>query len=872
MLKLIENILSFWTQNARRGGVFIALLFIIGGIGAGWYAATHLKVNTDTTQMLAADLPFQEKARELRESFPQIRNELAIIIRAPTQDELDAYSARLYSRLQKRDDIITALFSPKDELFFQENGLMFLSEKELEQRLSNLTKASGLIEKLINDPGIDTLFATLAENDALASSSDLGEDSLNKIYGDLAKVISENVDGRPTPFSWRGALTNENAPDKGFLQILNVTPITDFTRLQPIKSALAGLRTEINTLNTEFDGRTSALITGNLALRGEELETVSNGIGKSFLLSFIMVTLLLMVAFRSLYTSILTIIGLLITLTLTSAFAAFVFVELNLVSVAFTVLLIGLGLDFSIHLLLHIQEHRGKGSSLPVALKSTMREVGSAMVLAAPTTALAFFSFLPTSFDGIAQLGAVAGVGVLVAFFVSVTFLPAALAVVPAPRPRPAKGTVRKSFSWFEPISTPIAVIVTIVGLAAITLLPQARFDADPMALRSQKSESVIAFNMLFEDDDTVPYRLTRLVNSQEEAIATAEQVKGLDTVRSTRSLVDFVPQDQDEKLDLIDFASGSLAFVLDKSPTPRTTPPTGESIDTFIARLKTSINDQNQSGSTTNNSERQNLLNALQRLKDIGQKGLLEQVEKQIFAYWPNLVTSLQKQFNADYIEYDTLPENLVERYKTIDGKWRVDLLPAEDVRIPQKLKSYVNSVEEVFPDIGGGAIHSQRAGEIIALSMMQASGLAVIIITLFLLIFVRQVVTVLLMLFPLALAAILTIATGVLVNVPFNYANVIVLPLLMGIGVDSGIHLVMRQQKVAGSEMSIYATATPRAVLFSAFTTVASFGSLMLSDHRGIASMGQLLSIAIAYTLICTLIVLPAVFRFRANRQQKV
>ena len=118
-----------------------------------------------------------------------------------------------------------------------------------------------------------------------------------------------------------------------------------------------------------------------------------------------------------------------------------------------------------------------------------------------------------------------------------------------------------------------------------------------------------------------------------------------------------------------------------------------------------------------------------------------------------------------------------------------------------------------------------------------------------------------------PLVLAAILTAATGVLLDLPFNYANVIVLPLLIGIGVDSGIHLVLRHQQVTAGE-GVFGTSTPRAVLFSALTTVASFGSLMLSPHRGTASMGELLSIAIAFTLICTLIVLPAVFNYAERR----
>jgi len=405
--------------------------------------------------------------------------------------------------------------------------------------------------------------------------------------------------------------------------------------------------------------------------------------------------------------------------------------------------------------------------------------------------------------------------------------------------------------------------LIIIAGFAATTLLPKARFDADPMALRSQKSESVIAFNMLFDDNTTTPYRLTRLVNNEQEARETAKIAEGLNTVRDSRSLVNFVPEDQDIKLELIDFASGSLAFVMNEEPAARDKAPTGSGIAALKERLDQTLAD----GDTS--QARARLAKTLTAVLERNDTTLLKRLDDQIFAFWPNLVRRLQDQFRADYIDYDTLPIELTTRYLSENNKWRVDLLPAEDVRDPSKLDAYVNQVEEQISDIAGGAIHAKKAGDIIAKSMIQASLLALGIISIFLFIFIQKPLTILMILFPLGLAAILTIATGVLVDVPFNYANVIVLPLLMGIGVDSGIHLVMRQEKTHKSkDLNVYATATPRAVLFSALTTVASFGSLMLSEHRGTASMGQLLSIAIGYTLICTLIVLPALFKMAKNR----
>lgn len=881
MLRLIEILLCFWAQGARRLGRLVTAIFLIATLAAGWYAVENLKVNTDTTDMLDANLPFQQRAQQLKDAFPQIKNELSIIVRAPTIDEADAFAQALHDRLNQRGDIVSGTYSAAQDPFFQNNGLLFLSESKLESQLSNLTRASGLIEDLINNPGIDNLFSTLAENDSLAARSDLGQDTLTTIYEDLAEVVETALDGGSAPFSWRGVLTEETPPPGGYMRIVNTTPVADYSRIQPIKPALEGIRAEIDALTPKFDGRVTALVTGSLALRGEELESVTEGISQSFAVSLVLVSILLLLAYRSLYVSVLTVVALIITLVLTSAYAAFAYTELNLVSIAFTVLLVGLGLDFSIHFLLHVQEYRASGKSLKVAMNKTMREVGGGMALAAPTTALAFFSFLPTRFDGIAQLGAVAGVGVLVAFFVSITFLPAAMGVAPSAVPKRKIGTVRRGFSLIHRIAIPIAVVASLLGVAALTLLPKARFDADPMALRSVKAESVIAFNMLFDDEDTVPYRLTRLVDSETAVRETVTKAEKIETVRDTRSLLDFVPQNQDDKLELIDFAAGSLAFVLTKQPAERTTPPTGSGVDDLVAQLEDSLTRPDLA--SEDRAARERLAEALQNVQRRRRGGdivrpdtaLLPALDDLVFAYWPDLVRLLQAQFNADYVDIDTLPEAIVKRYRTDDGVWRVDLLPAEDVREPQFLTRYVDSAAAIFPDIAGGAIQWEKAGRIIAESMLQASLLALVVIGAVLFIVVRRASTVFLMLFPLALAAVLTIATGVVFDVPFNYANVIVLPLLMGIGIDSGIHLVLRQQKVerrsarGQAVASVYGTATPRAVLFSAMTTVGSFGSLMLSEHRGTASMGQLLSIAIAYTLVCTLIVLPAVFRVRDQRR---
>lgn len=860
MLKLIETALIAWAETARRSGILVVVAIAMAAGASAYYAATHLKVNTDTSAMLDPSLPFQMRAAELREAFPQIKTDIIVIARAPTLDEADAFIADLRDRVAASPDAFTSVFAPAQEPFFQENGLLYLSESELESRMTQMSKASGLIETLIKSPTVGTLFTTLAENDELAERSDLGAETLQQLYAELALVAEASLNGERRPFSWMGALDNETGAADTHTRLLYATPVLDYTRLQPAKAGIEALRTQISTLEEKYHGRVEAYITGDPALRVEELESVTTGIGMSMLLSLVLVTILLFICYRSHGMVLLTLSGLIITLTLTSAFAAAFVGELNLVSVAFTVLLIGLGLDFAIHLLLHVQERRAAGEETAIALKGALHEVGPAIALAAPTTALAFLSFVPTKFDGIAQLGIIAGAGVVIAFFVSVTFMPAALAMFNNHPQKASGGQVRAFFASIGKYSRPIAIGTVAIGALALLLMPQVRFDADQMSLRNPNSPSVIGFNLLFDDPETAPYRLTRLVSSAEEATQTATGAQALETVSDVRSLPDFVPDDQEAKLELIDFAAGTLVFALAADPNSVTGPTADQGVDALTERLNEAYTD----GAAAKLS---GLLKQLQtKENDTG----LKLLEENIFVFWPDLIERLQAQTNADFIEIDTLPQSLRSRYLSDGGQWRVDIIPEADVREARALGAFVSDVEALYPDLAGGAFQARKAGETISAAMLQATSIALGVIAVFLWLLVRRVQSVLLILFPLILAAVLTAATGVLLGIPFNYANVIVLPLLIGIGVDSGIHLVMRQRQIKAGE-DVHGTSTPRAILFSALTTVASFGSLMLSPHRGTASMGELLSIAIAFTLICTLIVLPAAFQYGEERTRK-
>lgn len=845
---------------ARQGSWLVIIAFLVAGYFATSYALTTLKINTDTGDMLASSLGFQTRAKELNEAFPGLKYGLKVIVKTDSADEADDFTRKLTAVLTTDSDNFTDIYSPPADPFLRQNGLLFLETDRLEKRLSKLTKSSQFIESLASSPTATTFFEKLSDYESSIDENELGETTLQNVYRELLNVAQAAERGDAQPFSWLNIIDDETdaSGDDYQLRIVSIMPVLEEGKVHPASEAIAAIEKEIAILNTAYDGRVETWITGGPALRGEELRSVIRGIGVSLALSVFFVSLLLFLAFRSFYLTALSLLSLTLSILFTTAFAAFTVGEFNLVSIAFTVLLVGLGLDFAIHFLLHVEERRDAGQSTRMAIDGSVHEVGPALAIAAPTTALAFFSFLPTNFKGIADLGLIAGGGVLISFLVSITFLPAALAALPKLKARKSSGYVRRGFKLIDKIAIPMALLTLVFVIYVVRFLPDVRLDSDPMALRDPESPSVQGFNVLLQDADITPYVISRLLPSQSGATSAADEFEQLSLVSDARSLLDFVPDDQDEKLELIDIASSSLFFALNTTPIVSSGSNGRQSIQSFAEILATK---------EKGNDVRQSLADSLSAMLSSQDPSQLIAFEQAIFFYWPEFLTLLRDQLKADFISIDDVPTGIRDQYVSANGQWRIDISPAEDLSDDAAIRRFINAVEAVSPDIAGGLVQSMKAGDEVGKAMLIATASALFVILMVLMLLLRRISHVVLILVPLMLAMVLTISTGVYLNIPFNFANVIVLPLLIGIGVDSGIHLVMRQQQVAAGE-GLYGTSTPRAVLVSALTTIASFGSLIILDHRGLSSLGAMLTIAMLYTMLCMLIVLPAMLKLTGMR----
>lgn len=845
----LDALLWSWLTFARRFRNFIILLWLSLAAAGLWLSVSFLGVNTDTSDMIDSSVPYRVAESKFEAAFPNLNDQILIIIRADNRDELDIFSASMATALRS-SDLIQSVSHPQSDPFFQKNGLLYLETDKLEAQLAQLSEAAPLIERLNLSPRIDTLFDTLAQSGG-------GGENADSLMRGLTKTLEANLAGTPKPLSWQEAFTGE--PPELNQSVILLDPILDYSRVRPAAPIQDFISNLTNDLVSETSISAHVYVTGNPVLRSDELKSVSQGIGLALFISFVMVGIILFIALRSAPLVFFVLISLIISILITAGLAALIYGSLNLVSVAFTVLMVGLGVDFAIHLLMHLQHKRGLGLSLPAAFYRTSRKIGTALILTAPSTALAFLAFAPTKFVGISQLGVIAAMGVVIAFLIATSLLPAIFSYL---KPKTSLAPVNEMSATPRGLSAhhrhKLAITVIILGVAAMALMPKARFDADPMALRDQQAPSVTAFNLLFSTAETVPYRLNILADNPDAAREIATRLADLETVESLRSIDSFIPEDQYDKLDLIDYAGIGLEFALSGEGTLALIDPDP------AARLLASLDDNPSDAARGFMS----VLKAWQSKIEID-PDLKARSERDIFLYWPREIERLRMQIYPSEVTLESLPSTLAERYQTHNGQTRVEIIPAQDMRDLENRRAFVTQVTDIFPQATGSARSVQDAGDIIQRSMLQAIIMALTMVSILLFIVVRNIRLVLIMLAPLFLAGVLTTATGVILGLPYNFANVIVLPLLIGIGVDSSLHLAL-QSKGGAPQTNRFDNVTPRAVVFSAVTTIASFGSLAFSAHRGTASMGLLLMIAIGWVLICTLCVTPALLDWSSRKRE--
>ena len=871
MLKQFSSMLLLkWVRLVRRAAPAVLLAVFALAFFAVRYTVDNIAVNTDTEDMLSAQLAWRQLDQEYERLFPQYDNNILIVLEAATPDQAGDAAMLLYERLQAERDLFEFVYYPNALSVFRESGLLYLEPAQLQDLSENLAEVQPFLARLARDPTLQGLFGVLGE--ALEAAGDGEQVQLEPIFTRINAALEALQDGRPYRLSWQQLMSGD-ADDAGtapYREFILTQPKLDYAGFFPATPAVDIIRAAYDELGIAASPGAGLRLTGATMLAHEEMVSVMQGTETAIFLALCLVTFIMVTGLSSFMLALVSVISLVTGLIFTAAFAILTVGELNLISVAFAVLYIGLGVDFAIHYCLRYREHLLDGTDRARALDETSVNIGDSLFLCAVSTAIGFFAFIPTDFTGVAELGWISGVGMFVSFVVTLTVIPALLSLLPynAGAHRATLGGAHLVEQHAGKILG-VSVCVVLVSAAALGGL---RFDHNPLNLHPQDGGALTAYRELLADNDLTPWTAI-MIAGDDEADRYRDAFTQSELVDKVVTVADFIPVDQDEKLFIIDEMGLLLGDLVVAAPDPaaqtggaRLTALLGfqETLqqagvnDPVHTRLQANLAAllQAQTGSVR---EPQDSTGQKPRIShpDAAQ---LAQLEQMLLASLPGRLEALNASLDADFISLETLPDALKRLWVSADGKHRIEIYPRRDMQDNQALREFVRAIQSISPAVTGPPVINLEASDAVSLAFRQAFLYAFIAITIMLYLLLARKRDVFLALVPLLTAALITGAISVLAGLPLNFANVIALPLLLGIGVDSGIHIIHRFRTDLPDGRNILATSSARAVVVSSLTTMGGVGNLALSPHAGTASMGILLTLGIGVTLVCMLLVLPA------------
>ena len=867
-----------WLTGVTRHPVFVLAACVAMTIVAGVAAVNLLGVNSDPIAMLDEDLPFRQTDERLRAEFPNLDNNLLAVVEAPTPEQATLAARQVQRELEAMPEVVNSVSWPAGSEFFAENGLLFLSLEDLEALGERLTAAQPLLGRLARQTDAAALFellAQIAERDQGDNAISSGLD-VQSLYRQVAKAIDAGRTGAPELLSWQGLLGGDDTWQGRAREILLINPVLDHERVLAARQVMERMHDMRGQLGLD-QGAVRLRFTGSAALGFEEMRSVIEGAGLTGLLALIAVTIVMLAGLRSVSLSLIALINLVLGLIITAGFAALAIGRVNLISVSFVVLYIGLGVNYAVHYLLRYREiAQAEPAGRTAAIRSTIsagRFLLYPLTLSAVTTALGFFAFVPTAFSGIAELGLIAGVAMMVTLFLSYTALPAMLALI---QPRVTGSPSAHDRGWRRRLELVLQRRRLVLGLGillivtALPTLPQLRFDSDPLNVRDPQSESVVTIRELLAGGEAGYRNIQVLMADPAEIESMRRRLDELPTVARAVSLQSFIPDDQAEKLLMLE----DLGWVLGPGVVDadwETDPVTVESLASAAETLTEAFGQSpGQSADMASNTLSQSLAGLLEALDGPEAEQTAAQVNRTLTAGMQPTLGRLSKGLQAtNAVVLADLPDWLVQQWRGQDGARLLQVFPAVDVLDFERQAEFTEQVLAVAGERAtGGPVIQLEAGRAITSAFKQALIWAVIGISILLLATLRNPLSAAKVMAPLALGGLLTVAAMVWIDLRFNFANVVALPLLLGVAVDNGIHLVSRHRAGLLPDGNVLKTATARAIVVGAMITAGSFGNLAFSPHSGTASLGIILAMGLSLMVVATLVFLPAMLG-RGDRQ---
>tara|TARA_R110002072_G_scaffold121618_1_gene255677 strand:- start:59826 stop:62456 length:2631 start_codon:yes stop_codon:yes gene_type:complete len=851
-----ERMILSWLKFIERFRIPIIIGIVALTVAAVFYIKDNLDMSTSTTDMLSKDLHWRKLDIEYERLFPQFNDNILVVVEAATPDQASDTAALLYSRFEDNSDFFNDIYYPSLLPYFRQSAFLFLELDELQDLADRLATIQPFLGTLIDDQNLRGLFNMLS--DAIQAKQDDEDIDIKP----LLLEINHALDDENHQVSWQRLMNPDDDIEDVYREFIVLQTKDNSTSLLPDEDIIEQVRATIESLKLADNTAIQVRLTGGTVLSYEELKSVSKANIQAIIISLILVAIILSIGLGSVLLVSACLVTLLFGLIATTAFATATIGELNLISVAFAVLYIGLGIDFAIHLLLRFREEKFAIADSSHALQMAITHIFKSLILCAITTAIGFYSFIPTDYLGVAELGWIAGSGMFISLIFTFTLLPALLTFVHS-KPRVEIKDKKKHRVLEAIINLPykhtkkILLFTLIIILSLSFQFNEISFDTNTLNLQDPENESVQTYRDLLKDSKTSPWSGVLLKKNTTDIQSTKINIESLALVDHVVSLNNFIPEEQEDKLFIIDDMNLLLGVL---------TPSGSKSEINNEERLNTIhnlINKLNVMPIEKMDEElkslKNNLNNLLLILKNPENGEKIERLEQQLLNSFPGRMRSLSDALNAKEVESNNIPAEIHQRWVS-DSYYKMQILPVENLNDNAAMKRFVKELQLYDNNVIGSPVISIEAGEAVITAFKSAFTYAFISIAILLVLLMKIKIDALIILLSVFIGGTFTFGFMLLFNIPLNFANIIGLPLLLGIGVDSGIHIADRFRQEQQSQRNIFMTSSSRGVIVSSLTTICSIGNLAFASHQGMASMGLLLSLGLASMMISTMIILPA------------
>ncbi len=849
---MLEALLANWTAWVVKNARAVLTVVLLATVGAALVAVTQFQMNSDTSRLIHQDTDWKRTNDAFLDTFPQYYRNTFVVVSGNQPEKVSQVARKLASDIRARSDVFESVYSPASNEFVDANALLYLEPETLNDTVSKLADAQPFLTAIAEDNSLRSALQLVI--DALESDEPLPAGFI-QMSDALSMAAERAIDGSDKPISWRDELFQVDADDT-YYQVIFVQGAQNFGEDMPDGLIINTLESVIDELTHPYKEDVTVRLTGQVPLEHGEILSAMNSAQFAGTLALAILVGVLIWGVRSLRIIAATYLSMLVGLIWTAAFAMVAVGTYNTISIIFLVMFIGLGVDFAVHLCLKYQEARTEFDKT-AALVDTGHELGPAIALCGVTSAIGFLAFVPTDYIGLAEMGIISGGGMIIAVVISLTLIPAFFAVVSDPRPPTDLPFVGAMTNLVADHSKTTAYVTLAIAVILTAIATQATFDYSTLSLKDPESEAMTTLQELQDEDVITDFALTYMASDLDAADDAKERLKGLPEVSEVRVPGDYLPDHQEENLYILEDASYFLESVFDPVEIDEDFPDAA-----FLAQL-TELQTSLETAIT--DSDDVELTQSLQSL-NAAIAVLIESDADTRAKFTDLIVPPIRKEIDwlgaalfPEELALEDLPEDMRERLISPDGHAIVSITPAEDVIPVEVMRQFTEAVRDVVPDVTGRPVLDIGIGDIVVKAFATAIGLAVFSIFVVLMLTLRSFVDSILVFIPLAMTAMLTLTVSVLIDLPLNMANVVVIPLIFGLGVDNGIHIVKRFHQCADVNDLVHCS-TPKAVFLSNLTTLGTFCALSFSTHQGIYSIGVLLTVALTALMFLTIISLPA------------